>query len=158
MKRECVKMEIINFDLTVGVKDFDTSKMNEWTDEEWEEFIGDPTEEIKPLYLLLVDDMDLRLEIVNLYFNDFDKYIIVVLDAHNKTEKDIIIQFSRWRLDDQYFDLNSAFMYSVEKKMDMKNMKITANYMFFKTMTLHVNVLDAKTNARLREFEFNILS
>lgn len=151
-------MEIINFDLTVGVKDFDTSKMNEWTDEEWEEFIGNPTEDIKPLYLLLVDDKELRLEIVNLYFNDFDKYIIVVLDAQNKTEKDITIQFGRWRLDNQYFDLSSEFIYSVKKKKDIKNMKIIANYMFFKTMTLNIKILEAKTNVQLREFEFNILS
>ena len=153
-----INIEIFNFDLTIGVKEFDTNKMNEWTDEEWEEFIGDPTEDIKPWYLLLVDDEELRLEIVNLYFNDFDKYIVVILEACNKTPNDIFIQFNRWRLDNQYFDLDSEYIYPVERKSEIKNMKISVNYMFFKTMTLNVNVLEKNTSTKLRGFEFNILT
>ena len=153
-----INIEIFNFDLTIGVKEFDTNKMNEWTDEEWEEFIGDPTEDIKPWYLLLVDNEELRLEIVNLYFNDFEKYIVVILEACNKSQNDIFIQFNRWRLDNQYFDLDSEFIYPVERKSEIKNMKISVNYMFFKTMTLNVNVLEKNTSTKLRGFEFNILT
>ena len=153
-----INIEIFNFDLTIDVKEFDTNKMNEWTDEEWEEFIGDPTEDIKPWYLLLVDNEELRLEIVNLYFNDFEKYIVVILEACNKSQNDIVIQFNRWRLDNQYFDLDSEFIYHVERKSEIKNMNISVNYMFFKTMTLNVNVLEKNTSTKLREFEFNILT
>ena len=153
-----INIEIFNFDLTIGVKEFDTNKMNEWTVEEWEEFIGDPTEDIKPWYLLLVDNEELRLEIVNLYFNDFEKYIVVILEACNKSQNDIVIQFNRWRLDNQYFDLDSEFIYHVERKSEIKNMNISVNYMFFKTMTLNVNVLEKNTSTKLREFEFNILT
>lgn len=153
-----INIEIFNFDLTIGVKEFDTNKMNEWTVEEWEEFIGDPTEDIKPWYLLLVDNEELRLEIVNLYFNDFEKYIVVILEACNKSQNDIVIQLNRWRLDNQYFDLDSEFIYHVERKSEIKNMNISVNYMFFKTMTLNVNVLEKNTSTKLREFEFNILT
>lgn len=151
-----MKKEIFNFDLAKGVKTFDTSKMDEWTEAEWKEFIGDPTEDIVPLNVLLVDDDEITFEIIDLYFNDFEEYIIVVFKIYNKNERDINVQFNRWNLDDQQFDLSSELPYFIKRKSRIDNIKISVNYMFFDVMTLEVSILESETDRVLRKFEFNI--
>ena len=86
-----MKKEIIDIDLTIGTRKFDTSKQAEWTKEEWDAYLD--TSGSTSFYFNLLDDDKLFLQFTNIYFHEVEKKLNVFFDIINKFDYNILIKF-----------------------------------------------------------------
>lgn len=100
-----MKKEIIDIDLTVGTRKFDTSKQAEWTKEEWDAFLDIPGSEVDTsFYFNLLDDDTLFLQFTRIYFEEIEKKLYVLFDIINKFDHDILIKFGSENQDNLILD------------------------------------------------------
>jgi len=148
--------EVINVDFTM--KKFDTSKMDTWTKEQWKEWGGEP-EDNKGFQILLINDNKFYLEIMGIYYNEETGNMFFGFDTQNKLERDINIQFGRWKIDDSIYNLSHEKPQYLEKCSVVRGFQRSVERTYLETwdmITIDINILDVETNLSIREFKFQI--
>ena len=92
MRISQVEREVIEIDTTKGKRKFDMERMNEWTKEEWEAWIGTP-EDHQGIQIDLLDEPDLYLRISGIGLHEPTRETLVWFDAKNRSERDILLKF-----------------------------------------------------------------
>jgi hypothetical protein len=148
--------EMIYIDFTDGKKQLDTSKMEQWTQEEWKEWIGEP-EDYVGIQKVLFSDSDFYMKLTRLHYDEAGKDMYVTFEAQNKTDRNFSIQFGRWRVDDEEFDLSNSMPEFLGGNSDIIHFRKSVKYMFLKsTIIMEVNIIDVDNNTTFREFEFTL--
>jgi len=148
--------ETIYIDFTKGKKSFDTSKMEEWTPEEWEEWVGEPKDHVG-IQKVLLNNSDFYLKMTSIYFDEdeAEKGMYVTFEAQNKKDRKFSIQFVRWIVDDNEFDLSNSLPEFLEENSEIIHFTKSVEYMFLNsTINMEVNIIDVDNNTTFREFEF----
>ncbi|ATP40034.1 hypothetical protein CSE16_08225 [Solibacillus sp. R5-41] len=94
-----MKKERIDIDLTIGKRQFDISKQDEWTKEEWAAFLD--TSDDTGFYFNLLDDETLFLQFKEMYLMEPEKKLYVLFDIINKFDYNILIKFGSEIEDDK---------------------------------------------------------
>ena len=151
-KRKC-----ISIDLTKGRRIFDTSKMDEWSPEEWTAFVG--TEEDQALEILLLNTDAYRFLITTISMNEVTKVFTVEFQMENKTEKDLRIDADELKVDDALFDVSQTAPLMIKPHAE-EEWRITVTTSggileFFKrSISLSLDLKDGKTERWLEGYEF----
>lgn len=148
--------ETIFIDFTEGHKKFDTSKMNEWTNEEWKEWTAEPEDRIG-IHKVLLNDSELYLKMTSLYYDEATMDMYVTFEAKNKVNRDYSIQFGKWKVDEKEFDLSNSTPTLLENGSEIKIFRNSVNSGFLKsTISMEVNIIDDKEIIRKLEFILKI--
>jgi len=148
--------EIINVDYTMNT--YDTSKMDMWTKEQWQEWVGEP-EDHKGIQILVINDNEFYLKIMGIYYDEEPGNMFFAFDTQNKLNRDIHIQFGRWEIDDSIYDLSHEDPQYMEKCSVVRGFQrfIKRTYLqSWDITTIEISILDAETNLSIREIEFQI--
>ncbi|MDM5232523.1 hypothetical protein [Lysinibacillus pakistanensis] len=91
--------EIIN--VVLPMKTYDTTKMDSWTKEQWQEWGGEEKDHVG-IQILLLNDNDFYLKIMGIYFDEATEEMFFSFDTQNKLNRNINIQFGQWKIDDNF--------------------------------------------------------
>lgn len=148
--------ETIYIDFTEGHKKFDTSKMNEWTNEEWKEWTAEPEDRVG-IQKVLLNDSELYLKMTSLYYDEATDDMYVTFEAKNKVNRDYSIQFGKWKVDEIEFDLSNSTPTLLEKGSEITNFRKSVKNDFLKsTINMEVSIIDDKEIIRELEFILKI--
>ncbi|ANU23754.1 hypothetical protein [Planococcus donghaensis] len=150
------KRKFISIDLTKGRSKFDTSKMNEWSPEEWAAFVG--TEEDHHLEIPLLNTEKYRFLIVSISINEVTKAFTLEIQMENKTEKDIRIEVATLKIDEALFDVSKTepfFIKAHAQKEGQITVIISGDYLeFFKnSISLSFDIKEVETDNWLEGYE-----
>ena len=129
--------------------------MEQWTEEEWIEWVGPDNK--GPIQKILFNDSDFHLKMTSIYFDEdeAEKGMYVTFEAQNKMERKFSIQFVRWIVDDKEFDLSNSLPEFLGGNSEIIYFTKSVNYMFLNsTIHMEANIIDVDTNTTFREFEF----
>ncbi|MBD7983474.1 hypothetical protein H9649_02680 [Sporosarcina sp. Sa2YVA2] len=150
--------EMIYIDFTKGYKQFDTSKMSEWTSEEWKEWTAEPDDNLG-IHKVLFDDPEFYFKMTSLYYDEASNDMYVTFDAQNKTNRDYSIRFGKWKVDEQEFDLSNSTPTTLGNKSEIIHLKESVKSGFLKSMiSMEVNIIDVNRRARELVFILKIYS
>lgn len=149
--------EIIN--VVLAMKTFDTSKMDSWTDEQWQEFVGEEKDH-EGIQLLLMNDSSFYLKITGIHFEEATEEMVFNLDTQNKMDKNRNIQFGHWQIDDSIYNLTAERPLYLDKFSGVRSFQkcVKCSYLdeWDKTI-IEMKIIDAETNKIIRELEFRII-
>lgn len=145
--------ETILFDFTEGKKVFDTSKMEQWTEEEWKEWVGEPEDHVG-IQKILINDSNIYLKLTSVYYDEATNDMHVTFEAQSKIEKNVSIQFGKWKVDNQEFDLSNLAPECLGENSELLYFKRSVDYMFIESaLSMEVDIID-KTNSKCSRYEF----
>ncbi|ANU23381.1 hypothetical protein [Planococcus donghaensis] len=150
------KRKFISIDLTKGRRKFDTSKMDEWSPEEWAAFVG--TEEDHHLEIPLLNTEKYHFLIVSISINEVTKAFTLEIQIENKTEKEIRIDASTLKIDEALFDVSKTepfFIKAHAQKEGQITVIISGDYLeFFKNLiSLSFDIKEVETDNWLEGYE-----
>lgn len=144
--------------VVLPMKTYDTSKMDTWTQKQWQEFVGEEKDHTG-IQLLLINDNNLYLKIMAIYFNETSEEMFFSFDVQNKLDRPIQLQFNEWTIDGIIYNLSHEKPQYLERFSEItgfqKCVKRTYLEEWNKT-TIHINILDAETATLIRSLEFQI--
>ncbi|MCH7321618.1 hypothetical protein LZ480_06890 [Solibacillus sp. MA9] len=149
--------DIVNF--VLPMKTFDTTKMDSWTKEQWQEYNGDEKDYVS-IQILLMNDNDFYLEIMRIYFDEATDEMFFCFDTQNKFDKNINIQFGQWRIDDSIYNLSNEKPLYLEKFSGVRGFQKCVKRHHLEdwdNTIIELKILDAETNTMIRELEFQII-
>lgn len=151
------KRKSISIDLTKGKRKFDTSKMDEWSKDEWAAFVG--TEEDHHLVIPLLNTDRYCFLIATIGINEVTNAFTLEIQMENKTEKDIRIEADLLKIDEILFDVSQTkpfFVTSRARTEGQITVMIPGNYLkFFKSsLSLSIDIKEAETEKWLEGYEF----
>lgn len=146
--------ETILFDFTEGRKVLDTSKMDEWTKEEWKEWVGEPEDHVG-IQKILIDDSNLYFKLTSLYYDESTNDMHLTFEAQTKIKKRLSIQFGKWIVDNQEFDLSTLPPKYLGEESKMIYFKESVDYMFLQSViSMEVDIIDIDNKIRCKEYKF----
>lgn len=152
-----ISKDIIN--VVLVMKTFDTSKMDAWTDEQWQQFVGDGKDH-EGIQLLLMDNSSFYLKIASIHFDEATEEMVFSIDAQNKMGKKIFIQFGQWHIDESIYNLTEERPLYLDGISGVRSFQkcVKRSYLddWDKTL-IEMKLLDAETNIIIRELEFQIV-
>ncbi|WOV86986.1 hypothetical protein QWT69_14070 [Sporosarcina oncorhynchi] len=151
MTKEIVAVEFI-------MKTYDTSKMDMWSKEQWNEWVGEPDGNTG-IQIPLINDNEFYLKVMGIYYNEETKEMFFGFDAQNKLDRNINIHYGDWKIDESTFNLSCEKPYHLKKCSEVRGYQKSVERTHLESwdsIIIEVNLLDAETNLLIREFEFQI--
>lgn len=148
--------EIIN--VVLPMKTYDTTKMDSWTKEQWQEWVGEEKDHVG-IQILLMNDTHFYLKIMDIYFDEATEELFFSFDTQNRLNRNINIQFSQWKIDDSIYNLSHENPLYLEKFSVVRGFQKCVKHTYLKEWnksTIEIKILDAETNINIRELEFQI--
>lgn len=149
--------EIIN--VVLAMKTFDTSKMDSWTDEQWQEFVGEEKDH-EGIQLLLINDNNFYLKITGIHFDEATEEIVFNIDTQNKMNKNIKIQFGHWQIDDSIYNLTAKkplYLDNLSGVRSFQKCVKRSNLNEWDKTIIEMKIIDAEINIIIRDLEFQII-
>ena len=149
--------EIIN--VVLAMKTFDTSKMDSWSDEQWQEFVGEE-EDHGGIQLLLINDNSFYLKITGIHFDEATEEIVINFNTQNKMNKNIKIQFGHWQIDD------SIYNHIAKKPLYLDNFSGVRSFLKcvkrsnlneWDKIIIEMKIIDAEINIIIRDLELQLI-
>jgi len=148
--------EIIN--VVLPMKTYDTTKMDSWTKEQWQEWVGEEKDHVG-IQILLMNDTHFYLKIMDIYFDEATEEMFFSFDTQNRLNRNINIQFGQWKIDDSIYNLSHEKPQYLEKFSVVRGFQKCVKHTYLKEWnktTIEIKILDAETNINIRELEFQI--
>ncbi|WP_342558429.1 hypothetical protein [Metasolibacillus sp. FSL K6-0083] len=146
----------IFIDQTIGKKKLDTSKMDEWTPEDWKEYFPDESE-YTGIQVDLIQHKDFYLKVTLIYIHETEKNTYIEFEAQNKLPNDILIQFGKWRMDNQGFDLSKRTPILIPTRLESIAFSEHVHFMFMESgFAMEVDILDATSLEVLEAYDIEV--
>ncbi|MFC3212481.1 hypothetical protein [Planomicrobium okeanokoites] len=155
------KRKLVSIDLTEGKRVFDTSKMDDWSQEEWEAFVGDENDHQHHLEIPLLNTNDYHFLISSVYLNEATKIHTLEMQIENRTEKDLSVLVKELKLDDKYFDIykNQRYLVKAHEKSEGKVEVLAYGDiydLFNHSLFMCIDIEEAQTGKWLEGYEFDV--
>lgn len=153
------KRKLVSIDMTEGKRVFDTSKMDDWSQEEWEAFVGN--EDDHHLEIPLVNTNDYHFFISSVYLNEVTKIYTLEMQIENRTEIDLSIFVKELKLDGEYFDIyqNKPYLVNAHEKEEGKVQVLASGDiydLFNHSLFMCIDIEEAQTGKWLGGYEFDV--
>lgn len=153
------KRKLVSIDLTEGKRVFDTSKMDDWSQEEWEAFVGDEADHHLKIPLLNTNDYHFLISFV--YLNEVTKIHTMEMQIENRTEKDLSVFVKELKMDGKCFDIykNQRYLVKAHEKSEGKVEVLASGDiydLFNHSLFMCIDIEEAETGEWLEGYEFDV--
>lgn len=153
---DIMEREKIFIDMTNGKKKLDTSKMDEWTSEELQEFFPDESE-YTGIQVDLIQHKNFYLKVTLVYIHETEKNTYIEFEAQNRLQNDTLIRFGKWWMDNQEFDLSQRTPTLIPTKLEAIAFSESVHFMFMESgFAMEIDLLDADSLNVLKSYDIKV--
>ncbi|MFC4411604.1 hypothetical protein ACFOZY_14345 [Chungangia koreensis] len=151
-----VEKQVIDIDTTPGKRKFDMERMNEWTKEEWEAWVGTP-EDHQGIQIDLLDEHDFYIRISGIGLHEPTRETIVWFDVENRKDTDIQVRFKWIQTDQIKMNVEYAPPVILEAGSTVKDVEVRVpDENLGNWIHGEFQVFENETNHCIRDIVFNI--
>ena len=144
--------------VVLPMRTYDTTKMDSWSKEQWREFIGEEKDHVG-IQLLLINDNDLYLKIMGIYYNEVSEEMFFSFDVQNKLDRNIHLKFGQWTIDESIYNLSNEKWQYLERFSDVRGFQKCVKRTYLEewdNTTIEIKIFNSETDIIIRDLEFHI--